>query len=116
MVVNMTNNIGFGKREKPQPAAIQTPMPQTPIYTGVDRRLGPRRKMLKACKINFNNRFSVFDGVIVNISETGARIKTTNSAYVANDFLLTTVFGNNQYQCNVMWRNKEFIGVKFEEI
>lgn len=116
MVVNMTNNIGFGKRQKPQPVAIQMPSPKAPIYTGADRRLGARRKMLKACKIIFNNRFSVFDGVIVNISETGARIKATNPAYVANEFLLTTVFGNNQYQCNVMWRNKEFIGVQFENM
>lgn len=114
MVVNMTNNIGFGKRKKLQPAAIPTPSPKAPIHTGSDRRMAERRKMLKACKIIFNNRFSVFDGVIVNISEEGARIKATNPAYVADEFLLTTVFGNNEYLCNVVWRDKEFIGVEFE--
>ncbi|MBL1241316.1 MAG: PilZ domain-containing protein [OCS116 cluster bacterium] len=110
----MTNDIGFGKRQKIQPIAAPIPVPQAPQYTGPDRRAGARRKMLKGCKIIFNNHFSVFDGVIVNISETGARIKATNPAYVANEFLLTTVFGNQQYTCNVMWRDKEFIGVQFD--
>lgn len=114
MVVNMTNNIGFGKRKTLQPAAIQMPSPKTPTYTGPDRRGGARRKMLKGCKIIFNNQSSVFDGVIVSISDEGARIKTANPAFIDDEFLLTTVFGNHEYICNVIWRDAEFVGVEFE--
>ena len=116
MVVNMNNEISFGKRQKPQPVPVQSLAPKIQPYTGPDRRVHRRRKMLKGCKIIFNNNFSTFDGVIVNISETGACVKATNPAYVANEFSLKTVFGNHQYSCSVIWRNKQFIGVKFGDM
>lgn len=110
------NNIVFGKREHAKPIAIQMPVSVPQIYTGPDRRDSARRKMLKACKIIFNNNYSVFDGVIVNIGDKGARLKAANTSYIANEFLLSTVFGNNKYLCNIVWRDKEFIGVEFSDI
>lgn len=117
--MNQTNFV-FGKRQNVQnlPANpllsnMATRVNPT-VYTGPERRKTPRRKMLKTCKIVFNNRFSVFDGVMVNRSEGGARLKVLNPASVAPEFLLSTVFGNAEYECVIRWRDQNYIGVEFE--
>lgn len=107
--------IVFGKRENTHTGFFApTPKPKPKINTGPERRKRPRQKMLKTCKIIFNDRHSVFDGVMVNKSESGARLKVENPAYIAREFLLTTVFGNQQFFCSIAWRNGNFIGVEFE--
>ncbi|HEX9446898.1 MAG TPA: PilZ domain-containing protein [Dongiaceae bacterium] len=39
-----------------------------------DRRIAPRRRVLKSAKILFNEDVSVFDCIIRDISESGARL------------------------------------------
>ncbi|MCJ8322975.1 MAG: hypothetical protein HRU29_02735 [Rhizobiales bacterium] len=87
-----------------------------PLYEGQESRVASRKKMLKGCKIIFNNRSSIFDGVIVNLSETGAKLKVANARYVANEFTLCAVQGDFERICSVQWRKNDFIGVHFEEL
>jgi len=42
--------------------------------TGEDRRLSPRRRVLKAAKIFINDGVSVFDCTIRDVSASGARL------------------------------------------
>lgn len=83
---------------------------------GQEQRYTLRRKVLKGCKIIFNNNSSIFDGVIVDISETGAKLKVTNASYIAKQFTLRAVQGNFEKNCEIQWRNKDFIGVNFSDI
>lgn len=86
------------------------------VYEGEETRGDPRKKMLKGCKIIFNNRSSIFDGVIVDLSDTGAKLKVTNARYVANEFTLCAVQGDFEKICSVQWRDNDYIGVRFEEL
>ncbi|MGL1921932.1 MAG: hypothetical protein OCD03_12980 [Hyphomicrobiales bacterium] len=109
-------SVVFGKRENTKAGIFAPKLEPAPIiYTGPERRKFPRRKMLKTCKIIFNNRSSVFDGVMVNKGENGARLQVQNSSYVAREFLLATVFGNQQYYCSIAWRAGDLIGVQFDD-
>lgn len=114
-------NIVFGKRKPPNVARKTLSNGQlllkakNKLFTGSERRKDLRRKTLKACKVVFNNRFSVFDGVMVNLSDTGAMIKVKNPAVVSNEFLLTTLYGGREHICAVKWRNDQFLGVQFEK-
>lgn len=44
------------------------------LQPGQDRRIAPRRRVIKGGKIFFNGGVSVFDCTVRDISETGARL------------------------------------------
>ncbi len=113
----MSNNIVFGKRKTQTSTETSQHVLnlRKPQYSGVEARDNTRRKSLKECKIIFNNNNSVFDGVILNLSDSGAKIKVENSKYIANDFILRITFSGVEKPCSVRWRNNNLIGVEFDK-
>lgn len=108
------NPIVFGKRENASLMTSKRLLIKKPTqFSGAERRESPRRKMLKACKIVFNNRQSVLDAVMVNLSEKGAKIRVNDPSHITKEFELTTVFGNNHFFCAIKWHNHEYVGVEF---
>jgi hypothetical protein len=46
----------------------------TDLQSNQDRRVAPRRRVVKGAKLFFNGDVSVFDCTVRDISETGARV------------------------------------------
>lgn len=79
-----------------------------------ERRSDNRSRTLKTGKVVFNQRMSVLDCVIKNLSERGASLQFAASTISVPERFELIVPGNNQRRdCNVIWRQGERIGVVF---
>lgn len=78
-----------------------------------DARTSARRRMLTAAKIIFNNKQSVFDCTVRNISEDGARLIVPNMLGVPKSFELRIPKIDARYICDTVWRTKRETGIKF---
>jgi hypothetical protein len=76
-----------------------------------DRRNDGRSRALKSAKIVFNNRFSVIDCTVRNLSDTGCCLQLGDPIGVPDKFELE--FGPANRSCRVMWRKDNRIGVQF---
>ena len=79
-----------------------------------DARKTPRRRMLTAARIVFNNKSSVYDCTVRDLSEGGARLILPNLLGVPKSFELWIDKFNSKYVCDTVWRNKGQMGVKFD--
>jgi hypothetical protein len=77
-----------------------------------ERRTSERRRALRAGKIVWNNRGSVLDCTVRNVSETGAMLEVLSALEVPREFELR--WGNNAQRCIVVWRKLDRVSVKFE--
>ena len=78
-----------------------------------DKRITQRRRAIKAGKIVFNQRNSVIECTLRNISPTGALVSVTHASSVANEFELR--WDDKVKLCTVVWRKMDQFGVQFEE-
>ena len=78
-----------------------------------NRRRTPRQKTFKSAKILLNNRASVIDCLLRNVSETGAQLQLSNTAGVPSTFELA--FDNHIRACTVQWRHGSRLGVSFSQ-
>ncbi|NNE23322.1 MAG: PilZ domain-containing protein [Rhizobiales bacterium] len=78
-----------------------------------DHRSANRAKTLRSGKIIYNNKMSVSDCSIRDISETGCRISMESTAGIPKNFLLHIVNGDVRHECEVAWRSSTAMGVKF---
>ncbi len=77
----------------------------------LERRVHNRRKTLRIGAIYFASRRSAMDCVILDFSESGARIRPADALTCPNEFLLYCKdFG--QVSCEVLWRRAGLIGVR----
>ena len=77
-----------------------------------DRRRASRRKMLKGARTFWPNGDSS-ECIVHNLSDTGAHLQMRGPAPNAFDLLID---GNEEPQsCNVVWRNANRVGVKFQD-
>ena len=76
-----------------------------------DRRNDGRSRALKSAKIVFNNRFSVIDCTVRNLSDTGCCLQLGDPVGVPEKFELE--IGPTNRSCRVMWRKDNRIGVQF---
>ena len=86
-----------------QPAEQQKP----------EQRTGDRAKVLRSGKIIYNNKMSVADCKIRDISGTGCRISAESTAGLPRHFTLHIVNGDVRHECEVAWRSSSELGVKF---
>ena len=118
----MRNNNVFGKRQNLNVPGVKNNILQRTFnvkkqpYAGLENRTKPRSKALKACKIIFNDRSSIFDGTILNLSATGAKLEVANARYVGNEFQLEITSIRTERPCTVIWRMNNFIGVEFDDV
>lgn len=68
---------------------------------------------MKGGTITFSGRFTTLPCVVRNISDNGARIQAQNTADVPDTFVLIVEMDGIEVDCQVVWRNEKFAGVKF---
>jgi hypothetical protein len=78
-----------------------------------DGRLSPRRRVLKAGIIAFNNRHSTLSCTVRDLSAVGARLRLDGSVSAPDTFELVIELDGLEAPCQVMWRRAPDIGVKF---
>lgn len=80
-----------------------------------EARRSERVRALLGAKIIFNNRMSVIDCVVRNISSSGARLELDDSLAIPGEFELHIPQKGCSYSARAVWRNSEAMGVKFGE-
>jgi len=78
-----------------------------------ERRHIPRTRVLKGAKIVLNQRASLVDCVVRNLTNTGACIHTQNAATIPERFELALGDLRTFRQCAVIWRAADKLGVVF---
>jgi hypothetical protein len=78
-----------------------------------EARRSERVKTLLGAKIIFNNRMSVVDCVVRNISSSGAKLALTDSLPIPGEFELRIPQKGCSYRARLVWRNSEGVGVEF---
>jgi hypothetical protein len=79
---------------------------------GAERRIAPRRRVLKNALIVFNSRYCTHRCFILNMSETGAQLMPQDVAECPSEFVLKPQIGKER-DCEVVWRQGEFVGVRY---
>ena len=78
-----------------------------------DKRSKGRRKVRFAGSIVFNERMSAVDAVVMDISETGCRLRVKSTIGIPDDFTLVVARLGGVYECEVLRRSSGELGVKF---
>ena len=78
------------------------------------RRTVPRKRTLKKGSIVFNNRRSVIDCTVRNLSEGGALLLVNSLIGIPESFDLTIDSDSTTFAAKLMWKRENQLGVKFE--
>ncbi len=65
-----------------------------------------------AAKFSFGDVY-LCDGIIKNITATGARLLIRQNTWLPGEFTITSEILDRPRQVQTVWSNKEHIGVKF---
>jgi diguanylate cyclase (GGDEF)-like protein len=79
----------------------------------MERRQSDRKRTLRSGKITFNNRRSVVDCTIRNMSDTGACLIVNATSGIPNEFELMVGGDAEPIKCMRMWEAGQQIGVSF---
>ena len=79
---------------------------------GSNRRITNRQKTLKSAKIVFNNKQSVIDCFVRDLSDTGAKLQVADLLAVPKTFTLM-LHGGIAYECERVRAMGREIGVRF---
>lgn len=77
-----------------------------------ERRSAPREKMLGTGLMSWSNGNRSMQCVVLDWTESGARIKPSDMLGCPDQFTLITKNGN-RVPCQVRWREKGVMGVRF---
>lgn len=77
-----------------------------------ERRGQPREKMLGTGLMSWSNGYRSMSCVVLDWTQSGARIKPSDMVGCPDQFTLITKNGN-RVPCEVRWREKEVMGVRF---
>lgn len=77
-----------------------------------DGRATERKKTLRSGMIVYNHRMSTMECAIFDLSETGARLRLTDSSVLPDAFELQVLYGDT-FQCKVIHKTRDQIGVRF---
>ncbi|KZK78503.1 hypothetical protein PsW64_04142 [Pseudovibrio sp. W64] len=78
-----------------------------------ERRRVRRRRTLKEGRIVFASQSMVFDCVIRDLSDFGARLKMETTIDIPDEFTLYLVHLRQRVQTEVRWRTADTLGVEF---
>lgn len=98
---------------KPLEAASAAPQTQPAAADPADGRVADRTRMLRAGKIIYNNKMSVSDCSIRDLSSTGCRVGLESLVGIPDHFTLHIQNGGSRHECEVVWRKSDMMGVKF---
>lgn len=94
-----------------EPATTQ-PVTTQPANSGGDRRVAVRRRTLRSGTIAFNGDHSTIKCMIVDLSDTGARLRPLSPEACPAEFDLIVGDGT-RFKCLVVRRGSEELGVRF---
>lgn len=77
-----------------------------------DRRKAERKRMLRRGRIVFRKGYGVIDCVLLDLSETGARLRAPGLLALPDQFELRIEHGPS-YVVELAFRNLETVGVRF---
>ena len=80
----------------------------------IERRTHPRLRTYIGAQIVFNQRRSVLDCLVRNVSGEGARIEFTNAALVPEAFDLVMPSREQTRRVRVRWRSQDVAGVTLD--
>ncbi|HWB44494.1 MAG TPA: PilZ domain-containing protein [Hyphomicrobiaceae bacterium] len=78
-----------------------------------DLRMAPRRRMLKAGVVAYNDRHVTIPCLVRDMSSTGARLRIDTSVTAPDTFELIIDLDGMEANCQVVWRKGTELGVKF---
>lgn len=78
-----------------------------------EKRGAHRQRSLKGGKIVFNNRHSVIDCTIRNLSATGACLEMMTFAGIPDDFDLVFDSDQSSRPVHVIWHKNKRLGINF---
>lgn len=78
-----------------------------------DARIAPRRRILKAGVVAYNDRHTTLACMVRDISTTGARIRVDGSVSAPDTFELLIALDGLEASCEVVWRNGNELGARF---
>lgn len=80
--------------------------------TRSDRRMSARRRTLQKASILVDGKSELLDGMVLDMSDTGAKIRPGNMARLPSRFELRCGYGRT-YSCEVVRRSGFYLGVQF---
>ncbi|HEX2215348.1 MAG TPA: PilZ domain-containing protein [Xanthobacteraceae bacterium] len=78
-----------------------------------ERRQELRKRALKTGRVVFNNRYSVMDCTVRNLSRRGALLLVGETHALPDKFVLELDAGAVSHACKVIWRKERQLGVVF---
>jgi hypothetical protein len=81
--------------------------------TEEDQRRAPRRRVLKAGIVAYNDRHSTLPCSVRDLSATGARVRVEGSISAPDTFELLIPIDGLEANCQVVWRSDADVGVRF---
>jgi hypothetical protein len=78
-----------------------------------DLRIAPRRRMLKAGVVAYNDRHVTIPCLVRDVSATGARLRIEASVTAPDTFDLVIDLDGMEASCQVVWRKGADLGVRF---
>jgi hypothetical protein len=78
-----------------------------------DLRIAPRRRMLKAGVVAYNDRHVTIPCLVRDVSATGARLRIEASVTAPDTFDLIIDLDGMEASCQVVWRKGTDMGVRF---
>lgn len=73
-----------------------------------------RTSVLKDAQIILNNRLSLVDCTVLNLTNAGSCLCVPSSLDIPNSFALSFDRSRSSRQCRVIWRAESKLGVSFE--
>lgn len=81
--------------------------------SAVNKRRSDRRKMLKGGVIAYSGRHATLPCVVRDMSDSGSRLQVSETAAIPDTFELIVELDGLEVPCEVVWREKNRVGVKF---
>jgi hypothetical protein len=79
----------------------------------MERRRQVRARTLKSGRIIFNQRGSVIDCTVRNLSPAGACLNVASTIGIPEEFEVMLDADNTTRSCRVVWHKEKQLGVKF---
>lgn len=85
-------------------------------YTGEEKRVEHRRKMLKGGTVYFNKGYSSLECVVRDVTSTGARIQMGETFGMPSKVLLAISGEEGRVEAHVRWRNSRNVGLSLSPL
>ena len=79
----------------------------------IDRRAEGRRRTYLGAQVVFNRRLNIYDCLVRDLSDTGAKLLFANPAMIPDGVEVTFNRGGESRRAEVMWRSKFAVGIRF---